>query len=117
MDRSEKEATPALATTVVGPDSEPDPGFNPMATVTAAAELVSRWPDPSRTSTVTGPPWELKAEVITAPTAVLAGSLGNASEHDPVSGPQRVPAPPGSSWKSLPVPLKPSASLAPTPPS
>src|SRR5258708_26552009 len=75
IDRSENEATPALATTVVVPDSEPDPGLNPMATVTAAAELVSSRPDPSRNSAVTRPPWELKAEVITAPTARLAAPL------------------------------------------
>ena len=109
IDRSENEATPPLALTVKVPDSDPEPGFDPMATVTAAVEPVASWPDPSRTSTLTGPPWEPTAEVITALTMVLAGcpSLVNASEHDPASVPERFPALAGSSRKSLPGgPLK-----------
>jgi hypothetical protein len=106
IDRFVNAATPALASTVVVPDSEPDPGFIPMATVTAAVELVASWPDPSRTSTLIGPPWESKAEVITALTTVLAGSVVNASEHDPVTEPERFPALAGSSRKLLPEPLK-----------
>ena len=41
-------------------------------------------------------------------TAAPAGcpSLVNASEHDPVTEPERFPALAGSSWKSLPEPLK-----------
>ncbi len=73
MDRLENEAIPPLALTVTIPDSDPEPGFDPMATVTAAVEPVARWPDPSRTSTLTGPPEEPKPEVITALTAVPAG--------------------------------------------
>jgi hypothetical protein len=108
IDRSENEAMPPLALTVKVPDSDPAPGFDPMATVMAVAEPVASWPDPSRTSTLTGPPWEPTAEVITALTAVSAGSpsLVNASEHDPATEPARFPALAGSSWKSLPVPLK-----------
>jgi hypothetical protein len=117
IDRSENEATPALALTVVVPDSEPGPEPGPMAMVTAAVEPVASRPDPSRIWTLTGPPPELGAEVITEPTAVLAGcpSLVNASEHDPVSVPERFPALAGSSWKSLPEPLKSFACLASIP--
>src|SRR5215510_5267433 len=108
IDRSENEAMPPLALTVKVPDSDPEPGFDPMATVTAAVEPAASRPDPSRTSTLTGPPLEPTAEVIAALTAVSVGcpSLVNASEHDPASVPERFPALAGSSWKSLPVPLK-----------
>lgn len=85
IDRLENEATPRLVSTVVVPDSVPEPGFavGVMATVMAAFEFVTSCPDASRTSTLTGPGWELKAEVIVALTAVLAGcpSAVNASEH------------------------------------
>jgi hypothetical protein len=108
IDRSENEAIPPLALTVKVPDSDPEFGFDWMATVTAAVELVSSWPDPSKTSTLTGPPVELYLEVITAPAAVLAGSPSavKASEHDLVTEPERFPALAGSSRKALPVPLK-----------
>lgn len=106
IDRSENEATPRFAWTVVVPDSEPDPGFVPMAMVTAAVELVSGLPDPSRTSTVTGSPWEPTVVVITLPTAVSFGSPVNFSEHDPVGVLERGGFA-GSSWKLLPGgPLK-----------
>jgi len=39
IDRSENEAMPPLALTVKVPDNDPAPGFDPMATVTAAGEL------------------------------------------------------------------------------
>jgi hypothetical protein len=73
IDRLENEATPPLASSVAVPDSDPEPGFDPMATVTAAVEPVASWPDPFRTSTLTGPPEEPKPEVITALAAVPAG--------------------------------------------
>jgi hypothetical protein len=116
--RSENEATPALAFSVVVPDSVPEPGFTPRATVTAtdpiAAWFVMGWPDPSRTATLTGPPDEPKPDLITAGlagvlAAVPAGcpSFVNASEHVPASVPWRFPALAGSGWKLLPGrPLK-----------
>lgn len=58
---------------------------------------------------MTGPPWESKADLITAPAAVLPGSPSavKASEHDVVTEPERFGALAGSSWKSLPGrPLK-----------
>lgn len=107
IDKPENEATPLVALIVVVPDSDPEPWLGPMATVTTAMELVSRLPDASRTSTRTGPPEELKPEVRTAFSVVLAGCPAvNDSEQDPVSVPERFPAPAGSSWKSLPVPRK-----------
>jgi hypothetical protein len=114
-DKLENEATPPLALTVVVPDSEPEPWLGPRATVTVAAELVSRLPEASRTATVTGPPVELNAEVITELAAAVAGGPVNASEHDPAGVPERFPALAGSSWKSLPVPLKLFDCLAATP--
>jgi hypothetical protein len=109
IDRLENGATPALALTVAVPDNDPGGELGPMATVTGAVELLASWPDAARTSTLTGPPWESKPEVITFPAALPAGcpSLVNASEHDPVTEPERFPALAGSSWKSLPGgPLK-----------
>ena len=38
IDRSENAATPLVALTVKVPDSDPEPGSDPMATVTAAVE-------------------------------------------------------------------------------
>jgi hypothetical protein len=105
IDRSENEAMPPLADTMTVPDSFPEPGFDPMATVTAALEAVASWPDPSRTSTLTGPPWDMIVE----PATVLVGwpSLVNASEHDPVTEPERLLEFAESSWKLLPGgPLK-----------
>lgn len=73
IDRAENEATPPLALTVVVPDSFPEPGFAAMAMVTAAFAFVTSSPEASRTSTLTGPPWELNWEVIVALAAVPAG--------------------------------------------
>jgi hypothetical protein len=103
--------------TVVVPDSEPEPWLGPRVTVTVAVELVSTLPEASRTATVTGPPAELNAEVITELAAVVAGGPVKASEHDsvPVSVPERFPVLAGSSWKSLPLPLKSFACLPSTP--
>jgi hypothetical protein len=86
-----------------------------MAMVTAAVELVSGMPDAFTTSTVIGPP--PAAEVITAPVAVLLGSPLNFRKHDPVpvTVPERFPVLAGSSWKSLPIPLKSFDCLASTP--
>lgn len=42
IDRLENEATPPLAYTVAVPARDPEPGFDPMATVTAAVEPVTR---------------------------------------------------------------------------
>jgi hypothetical protein len=42
IDKSENEATPPRACTVTLPDRDPDPGFDPIATVTVAVELVTR---------------------------------------------------------------------------
>ncbi len=42
IDRLENEAMPPFACTVTVPDRDPEPGFEPMATVTAAVEPVTR---------------------------------------------------------------------------
>jgi hypothetical protein len=42
IDKFANEATPAFACTVTVPDRDPEPGFDPMATVTAADEPVTR---------------------------------------------------------------------------
>src|SRR5262245_3992715 len=80
IDRPGKLATPPTAVTVVVPDSAPEPGFAPMATVTAAVELVSRFPLPSSTSTETGLPVLATLFVIGMPTAVPFGWFTNARE-------------------------------------
>src|SRR5262245_11979915 len=104
--RSENEAIPPLAGTMTVPDSVPGLESGPMATVTSALEAAASWPDPSKTSTLTGPLWPLAREVMGAPTAVTVGcpSRVNASEHDPITVPEGSLA--GSGWKSLPEPLK-----------
>src|SRR5687767_8830449 len=53
MESVEKLATPALADTVVVPDSEPEPGLLPSATGTLAVELVTVFPNWSCTVTCT----------------------------------------------------------------
>jgi hypothetical protein len=87
--RSENEAMPPLAETMTVPDSVPEPGFDPIATVTFAREAVASWPHPFRTSTMTGPRLEPTGDVITVPAAVSVGSLVNASDNDPVGVPLR----------------------------
>jgi hypothetical protein len=93
IDKLENEAIPPVTVTLTVPDKDPEPGFDLMATVTTAFEPVTSWPDASTTSTLTGPPWEAKAEVITAPAAVPAGSapFTNASEQDPAPDPSPDP--------------------------
>src|SRR5262249_4523518 len=115
-DPAGNEATPPLVVSVVVPDSVPLLGFEfgSMLTVTGtfpvAAEFVMSWPDASRSPTLTGrPPGELKPAVMFAPTTAPVGwpSLVNASEHVPVTAPERFPALAGSIWKLLPGrPLK-----------
>src|SRR5687767_9877202 len=72
MDRLEKLATPALADTVVVPDSVPPPGLVPIATVTLAVELVTVFPNASCTVTCT-------AGLIATPAVALVGCTGKAS--------------------------------------
>src|SRR5215469_12178866 len=86
IDRSENEATPPIALTVVVPESIPEPGFavDVIAMVMAAVEFVTGCPHASRTSTLTGPaPGVSKVEVIVVLMVVPAGcpSAVNASEH------------------------------------
>ena len=92
IDKLENEATPPFACIVTIPDNDPDPGFDPMATVTITVEPVTTWPDPSTTSISTGSPWEPKPAWIAWPTAVPAGcpSLSNLSEQDPSPDPVQV---------------------------
>src|SRR6516162_9541855 len=92
IDKLENEATPPFACIVTIPDNDPDPGFDPMATVTITVEPVTTWPDPFTTSISTGSPWEPKPAWITWPAAVSAGcpSLVNLSEQDPSSDPAQV---------------------------
>src|SRR3954469_4619828 len=72
MDRLENAATPAVADTVVVPDSVPPPGLVPMATVTLAVELVTVLPNASCTATCT-------AGAIATPATALLGCAENAS--------------------------------------
>jgi hypothetical protein len=53
IDKSLKVATPLTALMVTVPESIPPPGFDPMATVSDAALLVTRLLPASRTWTVT----------------------------------------------------------------
>src|SRR5687767_15881204 len=85
MDRLEKLATPALADTVVVPDSVPPPGLVPMATVVLAVELVTVFPNASCTVTCTAGAiatpavafvgWAVKATCEAAATLMLKAEL------------------------------------------
>src|SRR5512140_2440455 len=72
MDRLENVATPALADTVVVPESVPPPGLVPIATVMLAVELVTVLLNASCTVTCT-------AGAIAAPAATLLGWTVKAS--------------------------------------
>src|SRR3954465_4491704 len=91
MDRLEKLATPADASTVVVPESVPPPGLVPIATVMLPVELVTVLPKASCTVTCTAGEmftpavalagWTVKASLDAAPGLML-----NAVEVAPVSG-------------------------------
>src|SRR5512145_2694649 len=90
MDRLEKVATPALADTVVVPDSVPPPGLVPIATVMLAVELVTLFPNASCTVTCTAGAMETPAIAFVgwtanASLAAAAGLMLNAVEPVPVS--------------------------------
>ncbi len=72
MLRALKVATPAVATTVVVPESVPPAGLNPSATVTVPLKLGTVFPSASRALTCT-------AGVIGAPASVGVGCPVNAS--------------------------------------
>ena len=61
MLRPVKAATPELAFLVVVPLQTPPPGFDAMATLIDAVEVVTRFPKVSCTETVGGPATELPA--------------------------------------------------------
>ncbi len=65
-------ATPATAATVVAPDSVPVAGLVPIATVTLPVNVVTRFPEASRTLTCT-------AGVIGVPAWVVVGCPVNAT--------------------------------------
>src|SRR4051794_29170523 len=72
MDRLEKVATPALADTVVVPDSVPPPGLVPIATVMLAVEPVTVFPNASCTATCI-------AGLIATPAVAVVGCRVKAS--------------------------------------
>src|SRR5262245_10712495 len=92
MERLENVATPALADTVVVPESVPPPGLVPMATAMLAVELVTVLLTASCTVTCTAGPiatpggasvgWTVKASLEAA-----AGEMLKAAEVAPVSPP------------------------------
>src|SRR5213075_1899429 len=93
MDRVEKVATPALAATVVVPESAPPPGLVPMATVMLALELVTVFPNASCTATCTAGLIAAPATAFVGCTAkasreAAAGVMLNADEIAPVSPPE-----------------------------
>src|SRR5260370_11876443 len=103
MLRALKVATPAVATTVVVPESVPPAGLNPSATVTVPLKLGTVFPSASRALTCT-------AGVIGAPASVgvgcpvnpscVAGPAGMSNRgpppqpRPPVHAPHRSPQPP-----------------------
>src|SRR3954469_2187794 len=93
MDRLENAATPAVADTVVVPDSVPPPGLVPMATVTLAVELVAVLPNASCTVTCTVGLMALPAVALVGCTVkatldAAAGLMLNTDEVAPVSAPE-----------------------------
>jgi hypothetical protein len=72
MLRALKVATPAVAVTVVVPESVPPAGLNPRATVTVPPKLGTVFPSASRALTCT-------AGVIVAPASVGVGCTVNAT--------------------------------------
>src|SRR5512140_3863307 len=64
MDRLENVATPALADTVVVPESVPPPGLVPIATVMVAVEVVTVLLNWSCTVTCTAGEMDTPAEVL-----------------------------------------------------
>src|SRR5213596_2456628 len=72
MDKLLKDATPPTASTVVAPLRVPPAGLVPVARVTEVVVLVTVFPSPSWTATVT-------AGLIDVPAAVLVGCWMNAS--------------------------------------
>src|SRR5262245_31466269 len=72
MDRLEKVATPAIADTVVVPDSVPPPGLVPSATVMLAVEVVTVFPNASCTAACT-------AGLIATPAVAFVGCTVKAS--------------------------------------
>src|SRR3954469_97571 len=93
MDRLENAATPAVADTVVVPDSVPPPGLVPMATVTLAVELVTVLPNASCTVPWTAgamavPATALAGWTVKASLAAAAGLMVNAELDAPVSAPE-----------------------------
>src|SRR5258706_10139800 len=93
MERLEKLATPALAATVVVPESVPLPGLVPMAMVMLALELVTVFPEGSCTVTCTEgamatPAVALVGWTVNANFDAAAGLMLKAALVAPVSAPE-----------------------------
>src|SRR5688572_3295183 len=93
MERLEKVAMPALAATVVVPDSVAPPGLAPRATVMFAVELVTVLPNASCTATCTAgeiaaPALALLGWMVKATRDAAAGVMLNAELLAPVSAPE-----------------------------
>src|SRR5512140_98530 len=91
MDRLENVATPALADTVVVPESVPPPGLVPIATVMLAVELVTVLLNASCTVTCTAGAMKTPAIAFVGCTVMAsfdaaAGVMLNAVDSAPTSG-------------------------------
>src|SRR5260221_4677942 len=91
MERFENDATPALAATVVVPESVPLPGLVPMATVMLADDPVTVLPNWSCTVTWTAgamaePAVALEGWTVKASLLAAAGLMLKPAEVAPVSG-------------------------------